>query len=124
MGVAPLLCGYGPIAVWVWPHCCVGVVPLLCGCGPIAVWVWPHCCVGVVPLLVMYLAQVPESDEEDTKTLSGDPEDGRDTAMDGSGEGWAVEERQMSRAFREAVMNLLHVESTANIAEVGASSWV
>lgn len=60
-----------------------------------------------------------ESDEEDTKTLSGDPEDGRDTAVDGSGEGWAVEERQMSRPFREAVMSLLHVESTAIIAEVG-----
>jgi len=86
----------------------VGVAPLLCGCGPIA---------------EVYLVQGLESDEEDAKTLSGDPEDGRDTAMDGSGEGWAVEEREMSRAFREAVMSLLHVESTATIAEVGASSW-
>lgn len=60
-----------------------------------------------------------ESDEEDAKTLSGDPEDGRDTAVDGS-EGCAAEERQMSRPFREAVMSLLHVESTAIIAEVGS----
>lgn len=42
--------------------------------------------------------------------------------MEGGGEGWAVEERQMSRPFREAVMSLLHVESTAIITEVGASA--
>lgn len=74
-----------------------------------------HACI-VCPLL-----QALDSDEEDTKTLSGDPEDGRDTAVDGSGEGWVVEDRQISRPFREAVMSLLHLESTAIIAEVSAS---